>query len=129
MIALGYLIELDPELRPNFDANVGPNFKDPAYDPGNKYTMAWQSGATGHRLEHQVRGRGDHEPGGPAEPEVRGPRRDVQQRRGLGGAGHARARHHAGDLDARRTGRRPRTTSSGSTTPVDNCVAGWTRRT
>jgi len=47
MMELGYLIELDPELRPNFDANVGPKFKDPAYDPGNKYTMAWQSGATG----------------------------------------------------------------------------------
>lgn len=47
MMALGYLIELDPELRPNFDANVGPTFKDPVYDPGNKYTMAWQSGITG----------------------------------------------------------------------------------
>ena len=47
MIALGYLIELDPELRPNFDANVSPQFKDPAYDPANKYTMVWQSGATG----------------------------------------------------------------------------------
>ena len=57
MIALGYLIELDPELQPNFDANVGPNFKDPVYDPGNKYTMAWQSGITGHRLQHEVRRR------------------------------------------------------------------------
>jgi spermidine/putrescine transport system substrate-binding protein len=47
MIALGYLIELDPDLRPNFDANAGPNFKDPLYDPDNRYTMAWQSGATG----------------------------------------------------------------------------------
>jgi spermidine/putrescine transport system substrate-binding protein len=47
MIQLGYLIELDPTRRPNFDANVGATFKDPAYDPGNKYTMAWQSGMTG----------------------------------------------------------------------------------
>ena len=47
MIALGYLIELDPELHPNWDANVSPQFKDPVYDPGNKYTMVWQSGATG----------------------------------------------------------------------------------
>jgi spermidine/putrescine transport system substrate-binding protein len=47
MIALGYLIELDPELHPNWDANVSPQFKDPLYDPGNKYTMVWQSGATG----------------------------------------------------------------------------------
>ena len=47
MIELGYLVELDPTRRPNFDANVGPAFQDPAYDPGNKYTMAWQSGMTG----------------------------------------------------------------------------------
>jgi spermidine/putrescine transport system substrate-binding protein len=47
MIQLGYLIELDPTRRPNFDANVGPAFKDPAFDPGNRYTMAWQSGMTG----------------------------------------------------------------------------------
>ncbi len=47
MIQLGYLVELDTIRRPNFDANVGAAFKDPAYDPGNKYTMAWQSGMTG----------------------------------------------------------------------------------
>lgn len=47
MIQLGYLIELDPTRRPNFDANVGPAFRDPAFDPGNRYTMAWQSGMTG----------------------------------------------------------------------------------
>jgi spermidine/putrescine transport system substrate-binding protein len=47
MMQLGYLIELDPTRRPNFDANVGAAFKDPAYDPGNRYTMAWQSGMTG----------------------------------------------------------------------------------
>ena len=47
MMALGYLIELDPSRRPNFDANVGAAFKDPAFDPGNRYTMAWQSGMTG----------------------------------------------------------------------------------
>ena len=47
MIQLGFLIELDPSRRPNFDANVGAAFRDPAYDPGNRYTMAWQSGMTG----------------------------------------------------------------------------------
>ena len=35
------------DARPNFDANVGAAFKDPAFDPGNRYTMAWQSGMTG----------------------------------------------------------------------------------
>ena len=48
MIALGYLTPLDQEGRPNFDANAGEDFKDPAYDPGNKYSMAWQSGMTGY---------------------------------------------------------------------------------
>jgi spermidine/putrescine transport system substrate-binding protein len=38
---------LDPDLHPNFDQNAGTTVKDPAYDPGNKYTMAWQSGFTG----------------------------------------------------------------------------------
>lgn len=47
MITLGYLIELDHTLTPNFNANVGPAYKDPNYDPGNVYTMAWQSGITG----------------------------------------------------------------------------------
>jgi spermidine/putrescine transport system substrate-binding protein len=47
MIQLGFLVELDASRRPNFDANVGPAFRDPAYDPGNRYTMAWQSGMTG----------------------------------------------------------------------------------
>ena len=48
MMQLGYLIPLDHSLTPNFNENVGASFKDPAYDPGNKYTMAWQSGTTGY---------------------------------------------------------------------------------
>jgi spermidine/putrescine transport system substrate-binding protein len=48
MIALGYLIELDHSLTPNFNENAGDAFKDPAFDPGNKYTMAWQSGMSGY---------------------------------------------------------------------------------
>jgi len=48
MIALGYLIQLDHSLTPNFNENVGAAFKDPAYDPANKYSMAWQSGMTGY---------------------------------------------------------------------------------
>jgi spermidine/putrescine transport system substrate-binding protein len=48
MMALGFLIPLDHSLTPNFNENVGPAFKDPGFDPGNKYTMAWQSGMTGY---------------------------------------------------------------------------------
>jgi len=50
--ALGYLIEfgwltpLDQSARPNFNKNAGPLVKNPSWDPGNKYTMAWQSGWT-----------------------------------------------------------------------------------
>jgi spermidine/putrescine transport system substrate-binding protein len=47
MMELGYLITLDPELMPNFKANAGDTVTDPAYDPGNAHTMAWQSGFTG----------------------------------------------------------------------------------
>jgi spermidine/putrescine transport system substrate-binding protein len=43
----GWVTELDPTMRPNFDANAADYAKDPAFDPGNKYSMAWQSGLTG----------------------------------------------------------------------------------
>jgi spermidine/putrescine transport system substrate-binding protein len=48
MQARGFLIQLDHSLTPNFNENVGPAFKDPAFDAGNRYTMAWQSGMTGY---------------------------------------------------------------------------------
>ena len=43
----GWITELDPALRPNFDANAATWAKDPDYDVGNKFSMAWQSGLTG----------------------------------------------------------------------------------
>jgi spermidine/putrescine transport system substrate-binding protein len=43
----GWVYELDPSKRPNFDANAATWAKDPFYDKGNKYGMAWQSGITG----------------------------------------------------------------------------------
>jgi spermidine/putrescine transport system substrate-binding protein len=43
----GWLIALDHSLTPNFNENAGPKFVDPAFDPGNEFTMAWQSGMTG----------------------------------------------------------------------------------
>jgi spermidine/putrescine transport system substrate-binding protein len=42
----GWLIPLDRSMMTNFDANAGPLIKSPSWDPGNKYTMAWQSGWT-----------------------------------------------------------------------------------
>jgi spermidine/putrescine transport system substrate-binding protein len=47
MRELGYLIQLPADDRPNFDRYAGSFVKDPSYDPGNRYTMAWQSGITG----------------------------------------------------------------------------------
>ncbi|HEY3209675.1 MAG TPA: spermidine/putrescine ABC transporter substrate-binding protein [Actinomycetota bacterium] len=46
MISLGFLIPLDPKFLPNFQANASESVKSPSYDPGNKYTTAWQSGFT-----------------------------------------------------------------------------------
>jgi spermidine/putrescine transport system substrate-binding protein len=47
LLRLNYLIELPADKRPNFDANASVAVTDPAYDPGNTFTMAWQSGLTG----------------------------------------------------------------------------------
>ena len=44
---LGYLIPLDQSRMTNFYKNASPLVKNPSYDQGNVYTMAWQSGMTG----------------------------------------------------------------------------------
>ena len=47
LLRLNYLVPLPTDKRPNFDANASVAVKDPSYDPGNEFTMAWQSGLTG----------------------------------------------------------------------------------
>jgi spermidine/putrescine transport system substrate-binding protein len=42
----GWLIPLDHRMMVNFNKYAGPLIKNPFWDPGNKYTMAWQSGWT-----------------------------------------------------------------------------------
>jgi spermidine/putrescine transport system substrate-binding protein len=42
-----WVYPLDTSKRPNFDANAADYAVNPNYDPGNKYSMAWQSGITG----------------------------------------------------------------------------------
>ena len=42
-----WVYPLDPDRRPNFDANALSWAKDPFFDPGNQFGMAWQSGITG----------------------------------------------------------------------------------
>jgi len=47
LIDLNFLTPLNQDMMPNFFANAGPTAKNPSYDPGNKFTVAWQSGITG----------------------------------------------------------------------------------
>jgi len=54
---LGYLVELPVGMRPNFDAHAGSFVRDPSYDFGNRYSMAWQSGVTGIAYDPEVTGR------------------------------------------------------------------------
>lgn len=48
MARLGYLepIDVDRDV-PNFSANADPVYLDRTYDPGNQYSVPWQSGITG----------------------------------------------------------------------------------
>jgi spermidine/putrescine transport system substrate-binding protein len=46
MIKLGFLTPLDHRYLPDFEANASDAVKNPSYDPGNKYSVAWQSGFT-----------------------------------------------------------------------------------
>lgn len=46
LIAFGWLTPLDQTAMKNFYANASPLVKNPSWDKGNKYTMAWQSGWT-----------------------------------------------------------------------------------
>ncbi len=46
LIETGLLQPLDHEQIPNID-NLMPKFRDPSYDPGNEYTVAYQWGTTG----------------------------------------------------------------------------------
>jgi spermidine/putrescine transport system substrate-binding protein len=53
----GYLLELPADERPNFSRYAGDFVRDPSYDPGNRYTMAWQSGITGIAYDPAQTGR------------------------------------------------------------------------
>jgi spermidine/putrescine transport system substrate-binding protein len=47
LIRQNFLTELDHSKLPNFAKNASDAVRDPAYDAGNKYTLAWQSGLVG----------------------------------------------------------------------------------
>jgi spermidine/putrescine transport system substrate-binding protein len=46
LIANGWLLPLDQSRMPNFGKYASPQVRNPPWDPGNVYTMAWQSGWT-----------------------------------------------------------------------------------
>jgi spermidine/putrescine transport system substrate-binding protein len=46
LIEEGWLVPIDRSMMTNFNQYAGPLVKNPSWDPGNKYTMAWQSGWT-----------------------------------------------------------------------------------
>jgi spermidine/putrescine transport system substrate-binding protein len=46
LLANNWLIPLDQSMMTNFNKTAGPLVKNPSWDPGNRFTMAWQSGFT-----------------------------------------------------------------------------------
>jgi spermidine/putrescine transport system substrate-binding protein len=56
MISLGWLQELDHANLPNVDANLDPSLADPAWDPGRKHSVPWQSGLTGIAYNEDLTG-------------------------------------------------------------------------
>lgn len=57
MIEQGFLIPLDHSYLDNFDKYCGEQFRDTSYDPGNEYTVPWQSGFTGIGYDPNLTGR------------------------------------------------------------------------
>lgn len=57
MIDNGWAIPLDHSRMPNFKKYAGADAKNPGYDPGNKYTVPWQSGLTGIAYDKKKVGR------------------------------------------------------------------------
>jgi spermidine/putrescine transport system substrate-binding protein len=52
-----YLVPLDHSKLPNFAKYAGAGFKNPDYDPGNKFTLPWQGGITGIGYNPKLTGR------------------------------------------------------------------------
>ena len=52
-----FLVELDHSKLPNFQKNADPSIKNPSYDPGNKHSIAWQSGVTAIGYNPKLTGR------------------------------------------------------------------------
>ena len=63
-VRLGWVQEMDRSAQPNVTEHLDPLLRSPAFDPGRKYTVPWQSGITGiaynrRRLGREIRGVAD----------------------------------------------------------------------
>jgi len=56
-IDLGYLVPLDHAKLPNFFKYASAKYQNPTYDPGNKFSLPWQSGMTGIGYNRKLVGR------------------------------------------------------------------------
>ena len=57
MIQLDYLMPLDGSYLDNFKSFAGDKYKSPSYDPGNRFSIPWQSGITGIGYDPELTGR------------------------------------------------------------------------
>ena len=57
LMQLDYLVELDHSKLPTFEKYAAEAYKTTSYDPGNKYTIPWQSGITGIGYNRELTGR------------------------------------------------------------------------
>jgi spermidine/putrescine transport system substrate-binding protein len=57
MISLGYLEQIVQDRIPNFYEHAGQIYQNRPYDPGNKYSVPWQSGITGIGYNPELTGR------------------------------------------------------------------------
>ncbi|MCW7943791.1 polyamine ABC transporter substrate-binding protein [Streptomyces hygroscopicus] len=56
-VRLGWVQEMDPARRPNVTRHLDPLLRSPAFDPGRKFTVPWQSGITGIAYNRRKLGR------------------------------------------------------------------------
>ena len=71
-IRLGYVEPLDKRNIPNAK-NLQPTLQHPPFDPNREFTLPWQSGMTGDRLQPEEDRPQAQERQGPVRPEVQGP--------------------------------------------------------
>ncbi|NED86974.1 spermidine/putrescine ABC transporter substrate-binding protein, partial [Streptomyces sp. SID11233] len=59
-VRLGWVQEMDRGRQPNVARHLDPALRDPAFDPGRRCTVPWQSGITGIAYNARKLGRTLH---------------------------------------------------------------------